>query len=84
MSQKDWQVYKFGGTSMKNADALEQVGNLVTNSDAENLIVVVSAMGGMTDALLKFSQTKDSTLIEDIQSLYIEKNNPIHCIQSMH
>jgi aspartokinase/homoserine dehydrogenase 1 len=77
MSQKDWQVYKFGGTSMKNADALEQVGNLVINSGSENLIVVVSAMGGMTDALLKFSQTKDSTLIEDIQSLYIETTHSL-------
>ena len=77
MSQKDWQVYKFGGTSMKNADALEQVGNLVTNSDAENLIVVVSAMGGMTDALLQFSQTQDSKLIEDIQSLYIETSDSL-------
>ena len=77
MSQKDWQVYKFGGTSMKNADALEQVGNLVTNSDAENLIVVVSAMGGMTDALLQFSETQDSKLIEDIQSLYIETSDSL-------
>ena len=77
MSQKDWQVYKFGGTSMKNADALEQVGNLVTNSDAENLIVVVSAMGGMTDALLQFSETQDSKLIEDIQSLYIETTDSL-------
>ena len=57
---------------MKNADALEQVGNLVINSDAENLIVVVSAMGGMTDALLQFSETQDSKLIEDIQGRYIE------------
>ena len=77
MSQKDWQVYKFGGTSMKNADALEQVGNLITNSDAENLIVVVSAMGGMTDALLQFSETQDSKLIEDIQSLYIETSDSL-------
>ena len=77
MSQKDWQVYKFGGTSMKNADALEQVGNLVINSDAENLIVVVSAMGGMTDALLEFSETQDSKLIEDIQSLYIETTDSL-------
>ena len=77
MSQKDWQVYKFGGTSMKNADALEQVVNLVINSDSENLIVVVSAMGGMTDALLKFSQTQDSKLIEDIQSLYIETTDSL-------
>ena len=77
MSQKHWQVYKFGGTSMKNADALEQVGNLVTNSDAENLIVVVSAMGGMTDALLQFSETQDSKLIEDIQSLYIETSDSL-------
>ena len=77
MSQKDWQVYKFGGTSMKNADALEQVGNLVINSDAENLIVVVSAMGGMTDALLQFSETQDSKLIKDIQSLYIETSDSL-------
>ena len=77
MSQQDWQVYKFGGTSMKNADALEQVVNLVINSDSENLIVVVSAMGGMTDALLKFSQTQDSKLIEDIQSLYIETTDSL-------
>ena len=51
MSQREWQVYKFGGTSMKNADALKQVANLITNSDSENLIVVVSAMSGMTDDL---------------------------------
>ena len=59
MSQREWQVYKFGGTSMKNADALKQVANLITNSDSENLIVVVSAMSGMTDDLLKYSQTRD-------------------------
>ena len=62
---------------MKNADALEQVGNLVINSDAENLIVVVSAMGGMTDALLQFSETQDSKLIKDIQSLYIETTDSL-------
>lgn len=62
---------------MKNADALEQVGNLVINSDAENLIVVVSAMRGMTDALLQFSETQDSKLIEDIQSLYIETTDSL-------
>ena len=70
MSQKEWQVYKFGGTSMKNADALKQVANLITNSDSDNLIVVVSAMGGMTDDLLKFSQTKDSKLLEEIETRY--------------
>ena len=59
MSQREWQVYKFGGTSMENADALKQVANLITNSDSENLIVVVSAMSGMTDDLLKYSQTRD-------------------------
>ena len=70
MSQREWQVYKFGGTSMKNADALKQVANLITNSDSENLIVVVSAMSGMTDDLLKYSQTRDSKLLEEIQSRY--------------
>ena len=70
MSQREWQVYKFGGTSMENADALKQVANLITNSDSENLIVVVSAMSGMTDDLLKYSQTRDSKLLEQIQSRY--------------
>ena len=70
MSQREWQVYKFGGTSMKNADALKQVANLITNSDSENLIVVVSAMSGMTDDLLKYSQTRDSKLLEEIESRY--------------
>ena len=68
MSQREWQVYKFGGTSIENADALKQVANLITNSDTENLIVVVSAMSGMTDDLLKYSQTRDSKLLEQIQS----------------
>ncbi len=72
MSQKDWEVYKFGGTSMKNADALKQVGNLIINSDSDNLIVVVSAMSGMTDDLLSFSQTKDEKLLKAIESRYIE------------
>jgi len=70
MSQKEWQVYKFGGTSMKDADALRQVANLIKNSDSGNLIVVVSAMGGMTDDLLSYSQTKDSALLEEIESRY--------------
>ena len=72
MTQKNWEVYKFGGTSMKNADALKQVGNLIMNSDSDNLIVVVSAMSGMTDDLLSFSQTKDEKLLEAIESRYIE------------
>ena len=71
MSQKDWQVYKFGGTSMKNADALKQVANLINNSDSDNLIVVVSAMSGMTDDLLRFSQIKETKLLQEIESRYI-------------
>ena len=72
MIQKDWQVYKFGGTSMKNTDALKRVGNLIINSESEDLIVVVSAMGGMTDDLLKYSLRKDHEILKDIGSRYIE------------
>ena len=56
---------------MKNADALKQVGNLIMNSDSDNLIVVVSAMSGMTDDL-ELSQTKDEKLLEAIESRYLE------------
>lgn len=45
-------VFKFGGASVKNAEAVENVGRIITRFAAnEKLVVVVSAMGKMTNAL---------------------------------
>lgn len=43
-------VYKFGGASVKDADAVRNLFKIV-NTRRENLIIVISAMGKMTDAL---------------------------------
>ena len=43
-------VYKFGGASVKDADGVRNLFNIV-NTQKENMIIVVSAMGKMTDAL---------------------------------
>ena len=53
MSDSNWQVYKFGGSSLADADCMRRVRDLVLAQDGTTrLAVVVSAMGGMTDALL--------------------------------
>lgn len=46
------QVYKFGGASVSNADAVRNVSNIIQRFKGEDaLIVVVSAMGKTTNAL---------------------------------
>ena len=47
-------VLKFGGSSVANAQALENVISIIKNAiQKDKIIVVVSALGGMTDTLLK-------------------------------
>lgn len=47
------QVLKFGGTSVANAQNIALVKDIVADSTADKTIVVVSALGGVTDTLLK-------------------------------
>jgi aspartate kinase len=54
-------VFKFGGASLKNAKGVENVASIILSQPAENLLVVVSAMGKTTDMLeriLFLSQSK--------------------------
>ncbi len=52
MSDTDWKVHKFGGTSLADAGCFRQVGEILHAETGDCQAVVVSAMGGMTDALL--------------------------------
>ena len=52
MSQSNWQVHKFGGSSLADATCFRRVAALVQTEEGTQQAVVVSAMGGMTDALL--------------------------------
>jgi aspartate kinase len=48
---------KFGGTSVADASAFERARRIVRARASESPVVVVSAMGGFTDALLDAAQT---------------------------
>ena len=52
-------VMKFGGTSVGSAEALEQAAAIVTDQAAagHRLVVVVSSMSGVTDALVQGART---------------------------
>lgn len=44
-------VFKFGGASVKDADAVRNVANILSRFKNEKLLVVISAMGKTTNAL---------------------------------
>ena len=49
-------VLKFGGTSVGSAESIKSVKNIVESRD-EECIVVVSALGGITDKLIEWART---------------------------
>jgi len=50
-----WIIHKFGGTSLADADCYRRVAGLLLAYADSRIGVVVSAMGGMTDALLELA-----------------------------
>lgn len=63
------QVLKFGGTSVANAENIGKVAAVVSNAaQKERTVVVVSALGGITDLLLQAGQ-----LASEGQEAYKEK-----------
>ena len=55
MSKNRWKIHKFGGSSLADADCFRRVAGLMLEGEGSRLGVVVSAMGGMTDALLNLA-----------------------------
>lgn len=67
------QVLKFGGTSVANAENIKKVISIVNKAvQKEPAIVVVSALGGVTDLLLDAA-----SMAADGNESYIEKLNQI-------
>ncbi len=65
---------KFGGTSVGSPEALTKVADIVLrySKERERLIVVVSAMNGVTDALIRGAQTAASGDDQTYQSIVAE------------
>lgn len=53
MVDNRWTIHKFGGSSLADADCFRRVAGIILAHDDSRLGVVVSAMGGMTDALIQ-------------------------------
>ena len=47
-----WRVHKFGGSSVADAARIERVAEIVEQAAGDRIAVVLSACGGVTDALL--------------------------------
>jgi len=63
-------VMKFGGTSLEDSQAFQRVANIVESNLNANLVVVVSAMSGVTDALINsFDRTARGEISEALRSL---------------
>lgn len=59
MPGKSWIVHKFGGTSLADAACFRRVARIIQADPQSTQVVVVSAMGGMTDALLSLVQAAE-------------------------
>ncbi len=55
MANDRWKIHKFGGSSLADADCFSRVAGLMVERPGDRVGVVVSAMGGMTDALLNLA-----------------------------
>ena len=50
------QVYKFGGASIKDSRAINNIASIIDNGKKSTLVIVVSAMGKITNLLEKVTQ----------------------------
>src|SRR5215468_8357654 len=65
-------VFKFGGASVKDADAVKNVASILSLFSNEPVVVVISAMGKTTNALEKVVQSyyyKKPDLAESIKQV---------------
>lgn len=72
MTSSPWLVHKFGGTSVANADRIANVASILTNDHKGKTAVVVSAMSGVTDALLgllESARTRQDGVYDQIDTL---------------
>ena len=55
VAENNWKIHKFGGSSLADAACFRRVAGIVMEMPGKRLGVVVSAMGGMTDALINLA-----------------------------
>lgn len=85
-------IFKFGGASVKNAAAVQNVATILKRFPGENIIVVISAMGKITNALERLTDAfyykkEDAAAVLDeikkyhfdiLAELFPDKNHPVY------
>lgn len=66
-----FQVYKFGGASVQNSEGVKNLVKVLEQTQVEDLVIVVSAMGKMTNAL------------EDVVASYFDANAKADTIETV-
>jgi aspartate kinase len=85
------EVYKFGGASVVNAEAVKNLVSIIKNTQKEDLLIVISAMGKITNKLealsnaYVFGQENTPDLLEEIKAYHFEIlhdlfENPNHAV----
>src|SRR4051812_39614024 len=62
-------VFKFGGASVKDAEGIINLANVVSKYKSEQLLIVVSAMGKTTNALEKLTKAY-AEQADDMHDIY--------------
>ncbi|MBB5622162.1 aspartate kinase [Pedobacter cryoconitis] len=77
------QVFKFGGASVVNAEAVKNLVAIIQQAEKENLLIVVSAMGKMTNKLellsnaYIFGQENTHDLLDEVKAYHFNILNDL-------
>ena len=66
------QVLKFGGTSVATSENIKKVKNIIQSKNKDKIVVIISALGGVTDLLLQagtLAANKDNSYKEALQKI---------------
>jgi aspartate kinase len=77
------EVYKFGGASVVNAEAVKNLAEIIKNAGQKNLLIVISAIGKTTNKLEElsnayiFGQENTHGLLDEIKACHFEIINEL-------
>ncbi|MTB53271.1 aspartate kinase [Lewinella sp. W8] len=75
MKPTELQVFKFGGASLKDAAAIQNVANIIASHREQPLVIVASAMGKTTNALENIARAYHQRQLEEANQLLTEFRN---------
>lgn len=77
------EVFKFGGASVSSADAVKNLAEIIKKSEKQNLLIVISAMGKITNKLEElsnayiFGQDDAHQLLEEVKAYHFNILNDL-------